>query len=112
MRRLVLIALVTVLSAGLHEAVSAGDQIKAVKLKEKRMKFSQIYEPSGIIQLADGRLLLIEDESAHPFSLCDLEEQEGQPVVGQPVVGQPVNFGMAYIADDLEGLAHGPGGWI
>ncbi len=107
MRRLVLVVLVTVLSAGLHEAVSAGDQIKTGKLKEKRMKFSQIYEPSGIIQLADGRLLLIEDESTHPFSLCDLEEHEGQPAIGQPV-----NISMSNIADDLEGLAHGPGGWI
>ena len=85
MRRLVLVALAAVLGAGLHEAVSAGDQIKTGKLKEKRMKFSQIYEPSGIIQLADGRLLLIEDESSHPFSLCDLEEHEGQPAIGQPV---------------------------
>jgi hypothetical protein len=107
MRRLFLATLMVLLFAGIHESVSAGDQIEPGKLKEKRMKFSQIYEPSGIIQLVDGRLLLIEDESTHPFSLCVLEEYKGQPSIARAV-----NISMSDIADDLEGLTHGPDGWI
>jgi len=30
------------------------------------------YEPSAIVQLADGRFLIIEDEKEHPFSLASL----------------------------------------
>jgi hypothetical protein len=71
------------------------------------MKFAKIYEPSGILQLADGRLLLIEDEKARPFSLCRLEDRDGQLAIGQPI---PYDYSGA--ADDLEGLAGGPDGWI
>ncbi len=71
------------------------------------MKFAKIYEPSGVLQLADGRLLLIEDERANPFSLCHLENQ-----AGEPSVGQPVSCDFKGIADDLEGLSHGPDGWL
>ncbi len=71
------------------------------------MKFIQIYEPSGILQLADGRLLLVEDERTDPFSLCRLEEKDGQPAIGPPVYCRG-----AGIADDLEGVAQGPGGWV
>ncbi len=31
-----------------------------------------LYEPSAILQLADGRFLVVEDEPAHPFSLVTL----------------------------------------
>lgn len=31
-----------------------------------------LYEPSAIVQLADGRFLVVEDEEAHPFSLFTL----------------------------------------
>ncbi|MBV5331054.1 hypothetical protein JZU69_01235, partial [bacterium] len=31
------------------------------------------YEPSAIVQLADGRFLIVEDEKEHPFSLVSLD---------------------------------------
>jgi hypothetical protein len=31
-----------------------------------------IYEPSAIVQLADGRFLVVEDEKSHPFSLVTI----------------------------------------
>ncbi len=107
MRNLVLGALVAVVGLGIHPDASADGLMGNGKSKGKRMKFAEIYEPSGILQLADGRLLLIEDERTNPFSLCHLEERGGQPAVGLP---QPCTFSGA--ADDLEGLTPGPNGWV
>ncbi|MBA3595717.1 MAG: DUF3616 domain-containing protein [Pseudomonadota bacterium] len=36
------------------------------------LPLTDIYEPSAIQQLADGRFLVVEDEQAHPFSLITL----------------------------------------
>lgn len=107
MRYLVLVVLLLVLCGA-----SGGDAFADARPREgqsmgKRMKFNGIFEPSGVVQLADGRLLVIEDEQSHPFSLCRLGESDGLPSLGIPVAG---NF--AGVADDLEGLAIGDEGWI
>jgi hypothetical protein len=103
------IAALSVLMAalGVHLDASAGAMITDLKQQGKRMKFSNIFEPSGFLQLADGQLLLIEDEPVNPFSICRLEDSEGKPVIGAPVYCR-----MANTADDLEGLTHGPGDWL
>ncbi|MDP3478930.1 MAG: DUF3616 domain-containing protein [Desulfoprunum sp.] len=106
MRNLVLVALLAV-GIGIHADASADGLMGNGKSMGKRMKFAEIYEPSGIVQLADGRVFLIEDEQTNPFSLCHLEERDGQPALGVP---QSCTF--SGVADDLEGLTHGPNGWL
>ena len=36
-------------------------------------KFDRIFEPSGVAQMADGRFLVVEDESSQPVSLFSLD---------------------------------------
>jgi hypothetical protein len=46
---------------------------------EKFRKFEQIYEPSGVHQLPDGRFLVVEDEAVHPLDIFSLQS-DGQLV--------------------------------
>ena len=78
----------------------------------------QIYEPSGIIQLEDGRLLLVQDESNDPLVLLDLDKQGAcrpirpkldtalQPLGTFGKDGKPEGL------EDLEGLAQGPDNYL
>lgn len=63
-----------------------------------------LYEPSAIVQLADGRFLVIEDEKEHPFSLLSLD-LDGH-VVSSPLTPGWFEGGDGFWKlDDLEGLA-------
>jgi hypothetical protein len=44
---------------------------------EKFRKFEQIYEPSGVQQLPDGRFIMVEDEAVHPMDVFTLQS-DGQ----------------------------------
>ncbi|UCB55709.1 MAG: DUF3616 domain-containing protein [Thiotrichales bacterium] len=43
-----------------------------IPLFDKFRKFEQIYEPSGVQQLPDGRFVVVEDESVHPMGVFSL----------------------------------------
>lgn len=107
MKILVLEVLLAVLCVTTVANAFANESLNNGKSTGKRMKFNNIYEPSAVIQLADGRLLVIEDEQANPFSLHQISESGGQPSLGIPV---SCNF--TGVADDLEGLAADHDGWI
>jgi len=70
-----------------------------------------LYEPSAIVQLKDGRFLVVEDEKEHPFSLLTIGP-DGQ------TGSVPLTPGLFESADgfwkvgDLEGLTLDPSGWI
>ena len=70
-----------------------------------------LFEPSAIVQLADGRFLVVEDEKDHPFSLVAIK-RDGS------VNCTPLTPGLFESADDfwklndLEGLTLDPSGWI
>jgi hypothetical protein len=69
------------------------------------------YEPSAIVQLADGRLLIVEDEKEHPFSLVSLD-RNGK-VDSTPLTPGLFEFDDGFWKlDDLEGLTLDPSGWI
>lgn len=63
-----------------------------------------LYEPSAILQLPDGRLLVVEDEKRHPFSLVGIGA-DGR-VDSAPLGPGWFESGEAFWKlDDLEGLA-------
>ncbi len=63
-----------------------------------------IHEPSGILQLADGRFLVVEDEKKHPFSLVTitLDGRVSSTPLNTDVPGADAGFRKL---DDLEGTA-------
>jgi hypothetical protein len=69
------------------------------------------YEPSAIVQLADGRFLIVEDEKEHPFSLVSLD-RNGK-VDSTALTPGLFEFDDGFWKlDDLEGLTLDPSGWI
>jgi len=71
-----------------------------------------VYEPSAIVQLPDGRFLVVEDEKEHPFSLFSLD-LEGRVAERTPVEQGLFDFNDRFWKlDDLEGLALGASGEI
>ena len=70
-----------------------------------------IYEPSGILQLPDGRLLVIEDESQHPLSLVTIHPDEHITCtpLDTRIKDSHQNFRKL---DDLEGLTCDQAGWL
>ena len=70
-----------------------------------------LYEPSAIVQVPDGRFLIVEDEKDHPFSLVSLEHNG--KVNCTPLTPGLFEFDDGFWKlDDLEGLTLDPAGWI
>ncbi|MFT3849286.1 MAG: DUF3616 domain-containing protein [Propionivibrio sp.] len=70
-----------------------------------------LYEPSAIVQLADGRFLVVEDEKEHPFSLVEIDlhgRVESSPLEPGWFEGDDGFWKL----DDLEGLTLDRSGWI
>ena len=68
-------------------------------------RFASVYEPSGAVQLSDGRVLVVEDELAHAFTVLELDEHGGLSAAG-------VELEADVDLDDLEGLAADSRGWV
>jgi len=62
-----------------------------------------VYEPSAIRQLPDGRLLVVEDEKNHPFTLVTIDAGNVHSVALTATLLQL--FSDFWKLDDLEGLA-------
>ena len=62
-----------------------------------------LYEPSAIVQLADGRFLVVEDEKEHPFSLVSITA-EGRVSTTSLAPGWLESGDGFWKLDDLEGL--------
>ena len=74
-------------------------------------QLSGLYEPSGIIQLPDGRFLAVEDEKDHPFALVSIGA--GGSVSSRALTAGWFDFNEAFWKlDDLEGLTIDRSGWI
>jgi len=74
-------------------------------------RLTGLYEPSAIVQLPDGRFLIVEDEKDHPFSLVSLD-RNGK-VDSTPLTPGLFEFDDGFWKlDDLEGLTLDPSGWI
>ena len=78
-------------------------------------RFNAIYEPSGVQQLADGRFLVVQDESEHPVDLFRLpgdgRVSEHSLYRGGLFSWTSRNRELAGL-EDLEGVAQGRDGWV
>jgi hypothetical protein len=74
------------------------------------LKFKSIYEPSGVQQLSDGRLIIIEDEPQRPFHILT-PKSNGQMIENKSL---EILLRIAFRTklDDLEAITIGPDGFI
>lgn len=70
-----------------------------------------IYEPSGILQLEDGRFLVVEDEMQYPFSLVTLGPDRSIGNTALRMESLPAGDAFSKL-DDLEGIALDRAGFI
>lgn len=75
---------------------------------EKFRKFEQIYEPSGVQQLPDGRFVVVEDEAVHPLDVFSLQS-DGQliehPLYRSSLFSWSSSNRVLNTLDDLEAVA-------
>lgn len=110
--------LLTVFLFVLAVADSYADQSSAAKPFPPRDDFRKlegIYEPSGVVQLPDGRLLVVQDEARRPFNLLSLDT-EGN-LHPQKLRREPLLMGWRGLRglgklDDLEAMAIDRNGYI
>jgi hypothetical protein len=75
--------------------------------KQQKLSFTDVYEPSTVIQLSDGLILIAEDEGSHPLLISRLIESENGLKL------KPIRLKKNDSAfDDLEGSALGKDGAI
>jgi hypothetical protein len=75
------------------------------------LPLTDLYEPSGIQQLPDGRFLVVEDEQGHPFSLVDISASG--LVESKPLGPGWFEWGKDFWKlEDLEGLAIDTAGYL
>ncbi|NNK95351.1 MAG: DUF3616 domain-containing protein [Desulfobacterales bacterium] len=67
--------------------------------------FDGIYEPSGIAQLSDGSILIVEDEGDEPLHLFSIGSEKAELILNaKPLKGTKLKV------DDLEAIAKGENG--
>jgi len=95
------------IGAGAMLASSVGLAQKLPKHKE-RGQFDAILEPSGVVQLPDGRIVIVEDSKRRSVSILELEDQltkTGLPARKQTLVpASGFVFGKVFL-NDLEAVA-------
>lgn len=67
-----------------------------------------VYEPSGVVQLADGRLVVAEDEAARPLALLTPDSASEVGFGVEPLRPESLLATALLRIDDLEGLAIAP----
>ncbi len=82
---------------------------------EKFREFKKIYEPSGLVQLADESFVVVEDEASSPLDLFDLDEQGDtrETYLARASLFNLTSKDRALNAlEDLEGLTVNSDGWL
>ncbi len=81
----------------------------------ERLPLRGYFEPSGIVQLADGRLVLVEDEKGYPVSVLTFDGDggfTGRTVKLKTLSGVLRGRTKVGRLDDLEAVTLGAGGYI
>ncbi len=82
---------------------------------EKFRKLKGVYEPSGVVQLPDGRLLIVQDEAKQPFQILSLDPDGN--LHPRPLRREPILMGGSGLRglgklDDLEAMAIDKHGYV
>lgn len=82
---------------------------------EKFRELEDIFEPSGVAQIPDGRLIVVEDEGKHPIRIM-LLDTEGDMHVAPPrreaLLGEGEGLGSLGKLSDLEAMAVDKSGYV
>ena len=74
------------------------------------LKFRNIYEPSGVQQLPDGRLIVIEDEPDRPLHI--LKFKKNGKMSENKSLNMLLRISFSKRLDDLEAITTGPDGYL
>lgn len=99
--------LVSLLGIQLGTCVEAAERDREIAGESGEL--AGVYEPSGALQLPDGRLLIVEDEARSPFALLTFEGK-GEQTIRRLRLGP--SFARQLQLEDLEGIAPGEDGYI
>ena len=72
--------------------------------------FNKIYEPSAVLQLSDGRVLIVEDEEHRALNILKISENGS--LIEDAAANLQFNQGFEHKLDDLEGLTADHNGFI
>jgi hypothetical protein len=78
-------------------------------------QFQSVYEPSGVSQLPDGRLVVVEDEKLQSISLLNMRSPgvlSSQPLIQEMVLSQLFGKPVLGKVQDLEGVAVDRRGYV
>ena len=74
-----------------------------------------LFEPSGLAQLTDGRMIIVEDEASSPFAIASMDNQGAlkvTPPKREPLLNSWQGLSSLGKLDDLEGIAVDKDGYI
>ncbi len=83
---------------------------KGIVTNTSILKFNHIYEPSGVQQLADGRILIIEDEPEQPLHILKLTA-DGKMLENKSL-NMLLRIAFSRRLDDLEAITTDPNGYL
>jgi hypothetical protein len=85
---------------------AAGIRLQSLSIGQ----FDDVYEPSGVVQLPDGRLLVVEDESKRALRI--LRVQQDGTLVANELLDTRIIKSLGRKLDDLEGVSMDSRGYI
>ncbi|MCK5813856.1 MAG: DUF3616 domain-containing protein [Cocleimonas sp.] len=86
------------------------DTIDNLKVNSKILQFTSIYEPSGIQQLNDGRLIIVEDESDRALRL--ITPSKNQEILESKPLDVLSELAFQHKLNDLEAITMGNDGYL
>jgi hypothetical protein len=87
-----------------------GSILPSISNNSSILKFNRIYEPSGVQQLTDGRLLIIEDEPEHPLHI--IQATKSGQLIENKSLNMLLRIAFSKKLNDLEAITMGPDGYI
>jgi hypothetical protein len=87
---------------------TSSHSLESIPKFEKFRQFEQIYEPSGVQQLPDGRFVVVEDEAVHPLGVFSLQpdgQVSEQPLYRSSLFSWSSTNRVLNTLEDLEAVA-------
>ena len=82
------------------------NKISTGNISYKKAEFENIFEPSGVIQLSDGKILIIEDESKANLSITSMDSNGYLSELGKLNMDKDIKKIFKQEIDDLEAITN------